>query len=507
MAEVSSPTIVQNIENEYKQAVLVNAPNREREKKSWEMYGGIEEGQYEDEDKASARATARQLMTINFIRQKVNANSGALSRNLFDADFINVENEDTDSTAQIKKMYLSDKEMMDWDSAYNQMVFDGNINRGVLKTYIDKRFHPLGNIAYKRMLPGTVTFDPKWKTISTRDCSFCFESIFMTASELIEMFPKAKEAMMIQTDLQHKEQNGEQLSDTDMSVTPNFTEIANNAGRNKQYEIVRKYEMVNEKVTIEFDTKSGKDLPVGGDFAAKLAFLNKERPDWEVCDIEYRTENRRVCMVTTVCSQIDQNTPLERVPCEMQIGQVPFFEWSLSKINGVCIAIPEILKDVQVNINYRETLITNLIENEAHGSKVGDPMMFGEDVEKMKDFEQNFNDPNRFWWTTPGAMAQNLLPQPIKKSQFPQDVRDQLLRLIDYVDRISGVPAVYDARSERSGESGYLFAQKTRAAEQQNFMPTAALKQLLNEMAEAWMTQAKIQYTIAGLPRLFQDKC
>jgi hypothetical protein len=96
------------------------------------------------------------------------------------------------------------------------------------------------------------------------------------------------------------------------------------------------------------------------------------------------------------------------------------------------------------------------------------------------------------------------MPQVIQKAQFPQDIRDQLMRMIDYTDRISGVPAVYDARSEKSGESGYLFAQKTRAAEQQNFLPLASLKQHLNEKAEAYMAQAAIQYTIANVPRTFR---
>lgn len=497
-------TLVQVIVNEVDAAIQVNESNRRLEQRAWNLYAGIDDASYDAEDKQQAAAQNKQLMNINFIRPKVNANSGSLLRNIFDADFVPVDETDNDATIDVKKMWLSDKEMMDWDLSYIGLVHSGSIHRGVEEMYIDKKYHPLGNIAFRSRLPGTVVFDPTWKSDSAKDCQVCYDISMLTASQIMEKYPETKKNFFLQSDADYTDRNGENYNDTDMSVTPTFDEVASASRRNRTYRVIRKFEMVTEQVTIEYNKKTGKDLPVGGDYAAKLAFLHKDDPSWEVSDITFRVENKRVCMVTTVCAEIDNNKPLERKPCAIQVGRIPFFPWSVSRVNGVDTGIPTWLDSVQTNINYRETLITNLIENESHGSKLTDPMLFGDDEALKRDFDENFNNINRNFWTAPGALAQGLAPQPIKKSQFPQDVRDQLLRLIDYPDRISGVPAVFDARSEKSGESGYLFAQKTRAAEQQNYLPTATLKQHLNEKAEAWLEQAKIQYTIAGLPRLFR---
>lgn len=503
MADNDVWKIAQSIENEAEQAVTVTERHRVREKFNWNLYGGIEEGQFESEDKSNASQSGKKLITINFIKQKVNAAVGAQIRNLFDADFVPVEGEDSPLTQVLKQMYISDKEMMDWDTSYANFVLSSTIYQGIEEMYIDYRYHPLGNIAFRSKLPGTVIFDPNWKTDSAKDCQVAYEFSFLTASQAIEAFPKLKTNFQIATDLMLKNENGEQYSDADMSLTPNHDDVVAHSGRNKTYKFITKYEMVTEEVIVETDKVTGKDLPAGGDIAAKLAFLEKENPEWEIDNIIERRESRRVCMVTVVCPQIDHGI-IEKKPCAIQVGRIPFFPGSIGKVNGVCMGLPDILKDIQQQINYHESLITNLIENESHGNRITDPMLFGDDEAKMRDFDNNLNGYGKNFWTAPGAMAQNLLPQPIRKAQLPTDIRDQQLRLIDYIDRISGVPAVFDARSERSGESGYLFAQKTRAAEQQNALVSNLFKQHLNEKAEAYLEQARIQYTIAGLPRVFR---
>ena len=194
---------------------------------------------------------------------------------------------------------------------------------------------------------------------------------------------------------------------------------------------------------------------------------------------------------------------LEKKRTEVQIGRLPFFPWSASRINGVPRGIVDLIKDVQRTINYRENLVTYILQTEAHGATLLDPQLFGVDREKMNDYIQNKNNPSKTFETAAGALARGLAPVPVQKAQFPSDVVNQLTRMWDIADRISKAPAVSDARTEGSGESGYLFAQKTRLAEQQQYILFFGLKRHINEKAEAYLVQAKQQYSIGTIPREF----
>lgn len=95
------------------------------------------------------------------------------------------------------------------------------------------------------------------------------------------------------------------------------------------------------------------------------------------------------------------------------------------------------------------------------------------------------------------------MPQKLRKSEFPNDIQAQLIRMWDYADRISKSPSAYDARTESGSESGYLFAQKVRMAEQQQYILFSGLKRHLNEKGEAYLVQAKQTYSVGGWQRDF----
>lgn len=495
---------VNRIEQEFDRVIEFESQDRLRCKRNWQMYAGLDLGQYTEDDKAQAQLEGRDLATFNITTQKVDSLTGNILKNQFDSDFVPVEGAESILTNVLKSMYLSDKEMMDWEPAYNQLVLAGNIYRGDEEMYIDRRYHPLGNIGFRTHLPGYVAYDPRWKTLSAKDCQMAWVVSYLTGSQIMDMWPeKAKTLNFVERDVERTKTQGEFFDALiDSSVTPLF-EMSETQAAFNYYRIIRKFEMVTEDVIIEYDEMTGIDLPVGTDYAAKLAFLNKNNPSWEPGRVKKRTEKRRVCMVTTVCRQLDINEPLEKKPCEVQIGRLPLFPWSASRINGKCRGIVDLLADIQYKINYREELITNLIETEACGSQLIDPLLFGEDEDKIAEYKLKRNQPRQTFETAPGALQRGLAPQPVSKAIFPQDVRDQLQRMWDYADRISKAPAVFDARSEKSGESGYLFAQKARVAEQQSYTLFADLKRHENEKAEAYMEQAKIQYTIGGIERRF----
>jgi len=500
---------VLRIESEFDRVVDWGSADRQREKRNWDLYFGVDLGQYTEDDKARAILEGRELSTFNVITQKVDSLAGYILKNQFDSDFIPVEGEEGLTTRVLKSLWLSDKDMMDWDHSYAKLVQGGLIYQAVEEMYVDKRFHPLGNIAFRCHLPGHVIFDPRWKTDTGRDCQVAWVVSYLTASQILELYPNAKASLVLQQEIERTKNIGEFYdSSDDKSVTPIF-DVSNTQPGDNYYRVIRKFEMTTEDVTIEYDETTGKDLPAGGDYAAKLAFLNSTNPKWEPPTetsegtIRKRQDKRRVCIVTAVCSQIDREAPLQRLPSPIQIGRLPLFGWSALRANGKCRGNVDLMADLQMKINYREELITCIIETEACGALLADPMLFN-DTKELKDaFERDKNQPHKTIWTAPGAMLKGLEPSPIRKSTLPQDARDQLQRMWEYADRISKAPAVFDARSEKSGESGYLFAQKARVAEQQSYTLFISLQRHQQEKAEAYLEQVRIQYTIAGVEREF----
>jgi hypothetical protein len=495
---------VQVVEQEFENVVAFFQAERTREQRNWNLYSGLDQGQYTEDDKSRAAIEGRDLATFNLVTQKQDSLGGYILKNEFDSDFVPVESKEGIYTQLLKGMYLSDKQMMDWGLSKKQLVVAGLNYQGVEEMFIDRRYHPLGNIAFRCHLPGHVMFDPRWKSESGKDCQMAWVVTYYTASQILEIWPeKAKNLDFIIKDVAEKISRGENFQNqTDVTNTPNFDLKESGLGNNF-YRIIRKFEMKTEEVTVEYDSVTGSDLPLGTDYAKKLAYLNKNRPEWEPEQIKSRVEKRRICWVTTVCRQLDKDGPLEEKPCEIQVGRLPLFPWSAARINGKNRGIADILYDIQQKLNYREELITNIIEHEAAGAKLADPMLFNDDEELKRQFVEKQNQPFQIIWTAPGALRQGLEPKPIVKATLPQDARDQLMRMWDYADRISKAPAVFDARSEKSGESGYLFAQKARVAEQQSYLLFDGLKQHEQEKAEAYMDQAKIQYTVGGIERTF----
>ena len=500
-------TEVYRLEAEFDRARLAGQNDRDREKRNWEMYAGLDLGQYETEDRSQAAIEKRKPATFNLTTQKVDSLHGYTMKNLPDVDYVSVDPDTGEMTRRLKDAWLSDKEMMDWENSDSECVRGGMVYCTVQEMFIDYSAHPLGNINFRTHLPGYITFDPRWKTSSAKDCSVAWSVSYMSASQILAIWPElAQTVPILQNSREFTAQNGEQYEEPDNTGPAPMHAVDNIQPGISLFRVVRKFEMVTEDVEVEYDKMTGMDLPIGTDYAKKVAWLNTINPRWEPSMIKKCPQKKRVCMVTVFCSQLISDKPIERKPCEVQVERIPFFPLSADRINGVWRSIVDLLYDINQKLNYREELITNLIESTALGAEFFDPMFFGENDDLINDYIKNSNVPGSKIRTAPGMLQRDLMPRQLQRAAFPTDIRDQALRMWDYADRISKAPAVFDARSEKSGESGYLFAQKARVAEQQSYGVFFRIRQWLNEKAEAYLLQAKVQYSIGGVPRFFKLK-
>jgi len=489
------------IENEMDMAVQYDFTNRERNRQNWRMYAAIDFGQYSASELAQAAAEGRHVDTYNIVTQKIDSLAGAILRNPFDMDFIPVEPSDAGFTKALKQAMLSDKEMMDWDTSYHDLVIGGLIYESVEEMYIDRRFHKLGNIAWRVNLPGHVIFDPNWKTSSGKDLLKCWKVSYLSSTQIVQLWPKTRPYLQPEID-RLRVTGGQDIDPLSKGITPNF-ELYDTGGFGNKHRVIQFYEMVKEEYWQEYEKTTGMDLPQTDDLAYKMAWLNKNCPKWDETTLKQRKEHRNVCYCTVIIPEVLPNVIIEKKPTEVQIGRLPFFPWSAARINGVPRGIVDLIRDIQRNINHREMLVSFIIQTNAMGGEVLDPLLFNNRQTEIDEYIATKNQPNKTFIAAPGAAGRNLMPQKLRQTDLPQDVTAQLIRMWDYADRISKAPAAYDARGETQSESGYAFAQKVRQAEQQQYILFSGLKRHLNEKGDAYLAQAKIQYALGGYQRDF----
>lgn len=492
------------IEAEFERAVIADAKNRERNRENWNIYSGLNYGQYTAQDVAQAVQEGRHLDTFNLARQKVDSLVGALLRNPYEPDWIPTQGTLSEGTKAVKGAWNCDKNLFGFESFNREMSIDAMVYQGVAEMYISRNWDPdLGNVAMRRLSPGMVVFDPHWRTPSSKDCTKAWKVSYLTPRQIKSLFPKFK-GNRVDGEVALNRIRGDYYNDQRAeSVTPDF-DLVDYSGTDR-YRVISRYEIVEEEYWCEVDTMTGLELPVTDDLAVKIAFLNRTNDAWDAYKINKRKRTRKVCYVTTICPQLTRNEVLEHKTTEVQIGRLPFFPLSAARINGVACGIVDLIKDVQRVLNYRENLLTFMIETSANGAQLGDPMMFGGDKKEMDDFVSRKNQPNAFKWTANGAIMKgngNGIIN-VRKPEMANDVLNQLMRMWDVADRISKAPAVSDARTEGQGESGYLYAQKTRIAEQQQYILFSQVKQWLADIAEGYFEQAKIQYSIGMFEREF----
>lgn len=474
---------------------------RDRENNDWKMYTGFDHGQWDSESAQTLLDEGRHLGQYNFIRGKVDSIAGSLLRNWYDVDFVPTDGGVVTATQLLKDLYYADKELMNWDLSYCKFVVDFLIHGGTEELFISDRFSPLGNIAFERMTPGHILFDPNWTTESGWDLKEAFKIAYMSAEEIMTKFPNAKEDIRAYTEAIRAEGPSFDNSDYENGNIPN-QDLNTSYGSN--YRVIENHYIKEEIETREVVLNSQGELvevPVGED-EEKRQWAIKNQIDFSIGVIEKKVPVSKYYRCT-ICPDLTVK-PLEEILPLIQIGRLPFFHASSHRVNGRDSGIVEILTDIQQTINKRESLIDHMIANSASGAMIIDPEIFGNDVSKLEDLKANMNNPTFKEFSKPGEIASGRKHiEEIPRAQFPSDVLQEINRMWDMGDRISKSPPVMDGRSEGSEDrSGSLYARKQQQAEINTTTMLKSLEYHWNEKGEAWMLVAQALY--GGVEREFR---
>lgn len=483
---------VDHVSQEFDRVLEFKNDEVERESEAWNLFSGIGDSQYPEEVKAKFKENNRNIIQVNFIRNKVDGLAGSIIKNFFDIDYSPIDSEFSDSTRQAKELLYIDKEVMDWSASYNELVRDGLVHLGVEEMYIGFEHNPLGNIGFRPIQAGHILLDPLWLSNSSRQLKKAFKIAYLTVQDIKDTY-KTK-AQEIDDLIKIKQTNS---TDYDLgNQDKGYPHYGHSETYGDTYRVIEYHHMEKETRTIKLSISTGLVIPDGPEeFQREWAILNKidiDNPN----EIMTREEDISVYYVTTICPTISRYLILEDKRGLIQIGRLPFFPWSVGRINGKNSGIPELLKSIQQTYNYRESMLDFMISTSSAGGMLLDPDLVDNDVYKMEQIERNWGKPSFRLWTSPGAVSsgRNFI-QELPRLQPDYNMMSEITRLLDMADRVSKQPAVLDARSEGSEETGILYARKQLQAEITHTLMIKSLEQLWNEKGEAWLLLAKNLYS------------
>ena len=483
---------LRTIDEELDQAVSYFERDRQRADTNIGGYWGIDDSQWPDDVVTKHVREKRQLASYNVCRGKVDGLAGSLLTNRYEPNFVPIEGDINQDVNYIKDAFQADRELLNYKLARRECIIDGLIYEGTEEMYIDNRFHPLGNIGFRRLISGHVIYDPHWRTNSMWDCKKAWKVAYMTPAQMMETYKKSHDDIKA-AHIMSKKTGDEYGNNSGVIFEPNL-----NPEHGNQYKVVEFYEVKDVCCDVEVDLLTGQDLPDSDDVELKVKWLKEQAPERDMSrltdDVTIDPRQKKVLMVFAY-SDLHRGVVLANDPHEIQIGRLHLFPFSAAKLNGQRSGIMDLILDPQKAINYRESLVTYNIQTSAQGGQVLDPALFNNDIRKINEYKAKKADPSYVGESYPGAS--NKFPNAIKsiESRAPnQAVFNQLERMYDIMDRISKQPAASDARTQSSSESGVLFAQKAKMAEIGQYCLSETVRQHENDKAEAYFIQYPITY-------------
>jgi hypothetical protein len=503
------------IDREYTNALHYNDKNWRRSEESWRFYWGLDGekglGQWPAEAIAHMVREGRHIATYNLVRPLVDNIAGGIMKSPFSIDFSPIDTDVSSLTYAIKDLLYTDKELTDWRVHELSLVIGGLIYRGDLEMYINKEYHKDGNIGLRALLPGTMTYDPYWKTPRSKDCRKCWKTSWLTPRQMLDIYSGAeadiKMAVMfrkygentIKMLTEYYERMGDEYGDNQgIFPYPHDEEMWGS-----QYKVIEYYHMEKVSHKVEFVMTEDdhkvylpKDL-IDADPAEKIAWYNANVPGWIPDQVFEDTDTEDVQFVTTVVPSLSQTLVLANGPTQVQCGRLQFFPWSASRLNGEFGGVVDAIKDAQRTVNYWESLMTNKIQTEGGGgAQFIDPEAFETEAEYHRYIAER-NNPKAvfrlkrsFLRTYPNGPA-----VPVHKSPFPHEAMEHLKHMIEMIlPKLSKVAPANQGRSEHSGESGYLFRLKKLQADIEQYTIHEGLRCFWNEVGEAYMYQAMQTY-------------
>ena len=496
----SSEDKVRKIYREREDARRVMRDSFYRGLESWRYYFAKQGDQWPEKELAMLREEDRVPYQYNILTPKIKTMAGAIIMDLPDIDWIPLEGERTTGTEAIKDSYFADKEITNWEFALIQLVIAGLVHNGWVEMVETKKYHPLGNIGLEYIREGSLIPDPYWKTRNDRDLKCAWKNTYFTAAGLAFKYQKTSDK--IREAILRKKLHGKDTPPDRMRYMYDEREVFKGKVGDEyeviEYmwiEILKKERLVGRRTgETEFIA-----FPCTEDQAYLQKFGETNNIDWTTVNPEPYDDI--ISHKTAVAPGLDPTLILHDAKTRVQVKGLPIFHFTTDRYKGEDKGLAETIMDTQTNLNKRINRVTDLISKAGGGSRIMNEMLFTNPTQK-EEWRKNSNKAGWNHWADLDSVKTPMVE--VGASQYPGTIFSQIELLFDQLlPVVSGVSDAWSAQSA-SQESGILFERKVQMNKIGTLIMDKQVKQLLNNIGEAYMYQWPITY--GDMPREISTK-
>jgi hypothetical protein len=498
----------QKIEREHQRAKEHDQLNFDRAMTLWRMYWGVDTdkglGQIPSAVVTEMIRVGKQPGAYNLARPTVDSIAGGIMMRPFGFAISPVDTEEDSLTYKAKDIQYVEQEVMNWRLHKMEQIIGGLICRSDTEMYIDKKKWGKPYIGRRTRLPGTVIYDPIWKSPVSGDCRKCYVEDYLSPLQMLEMYVgKEREivnATMRKALLEKIIETWADLQATEGDEYGWNSGIIPYAERDEiwgtLYKVIQCYHV--EKVRRKFEyvlTEDGEQMRIPDDLKnaqEKIAWLNENVPGWIPDSVFEDEEEIDVQYMTAICPALAPGLLLCNGPTEVQCGRLQFFPWSAYRSNGEWGGIMDSIKDMQQSINWIQNTLQYRLHVDGDGcSWYVDPAGF-KTPQEFKRWKESKNKAGENFELAPGYLARfpNGPAIPVDKSPYPKEAMDRLTHLIEVMwPKISKWTASSRGETEYAGEPAELFKMKKMQNDIERYTIYEGLKNFENEWGEAYLTQ------------------
>lgn len=485
----SSWELVNKIQHEWRTAFNAYDGQFKRCERNWKAYTGMEGGAWDEKDKDTLSREDRVASVFNVTRPKVDSFTGAQLAETWDFDWVPAEGPKSKITDAIKNSYYIDKEMMNYDYHLGNTIRDGNVFAGEVKMELSQEYGGLPRIKLAHKQQPFVLRDPYWISDDDKDCESLWDVYHLSPVQIWNIFhPKGS---ILQSALkQFKLAGGEWTNDEQI-----FSQVEREI-KGHMLRVIEHHWLEIQHTTRAIGKINGSHRYVPFPLTTEHNILNKFKEDNNI-DPQSIFEipiKQRLHRVSTICPSLMQESLLEEGYSRVQVGRLPYFRYSTSRVNGQDMGVVDFMFYAQQHIDKRESKLTDLIETSQGGGKLVNADAFREPKD-MARFQDEGNDPSSIFMMNGDEMKQGRLIEYINQNQYPAQVVDQLERMYSVIDRLTSVPIAQEAQTQSANEPAALYDRKLQVARISTMLSTNRVKQLMGNIAEAYFYQWQRSYS------------
>jgi len=485
--------------NEFDQAYRVQQNDFDRMYRAWRRYFPVRYGKWEAAALKEMTDNYRQPVQFDIVSGKIETLAGSMINDLPDPSWVPVHGQSGIMTDAIAETYFTDKSLYHYDNTFLDVFLDGLVHSGDMAIFEDYRFHT-PRVAFERVMPGYLVWDPYWLTDDDRDAEVCFRVSWMNAERIKRVYDFKTDEIEAAIERFDKDQSNYPYQAAELQKRNRIHSMVGD-----EYEVIEKHYLKHIKTTRLIGRKRGEStwipFPIDKERAYYERFAEINDIDWTT--VVEDTYEDRIHYVTTVCRELDDIEIVTGEKSKIQVNGLPFYHFSASRHDGENMGLVERMADVEDTINKRESLVTELLSKANGGSTLVDEDLF-HTPEQRQDWVKNKNKPGHAEFVDLKSSKTPFIH--MAANQYPSAVIDQINRMFDrYLPLISRVS---DAMSQvtESKDTGILFDRKYQANLVANTVMVRRQIQFIQNLAEGYFYQWQLTYKDYEQQVIFRDQ-